>query len=341
MNFDEFAFANQQLAGMLRSGIPLEGALRQLSQTMRRGRLRSELQALEADLARGLPLPEALSQRDLPPLYLELIKVGIQSNNLPAVLTMVADHYQKMHMTWTRLKGLLVYPVIVLLVSLALSVFVAFVYGRFISEASVDFRTVLGVGFFNQPSPWMFILQLWIPVGLLGVITAGVIGALAIPGWRQWLRWRVPAFKEAGLAQLASAMALMLEQGCNAGQATALLAQLHADDPMRTEMEQWRTRLAAGHKQFTEIAAGGKIVPPLFVWLVAGSGEDWAGGFKQAAELFHARAMHRLNMMLYAVLPVSVMVLGFLIVCQVAPMARLFLSLMNLLGGNVSMEGTD
>ena len=30
MNLDEFAFVNQQLAAMLRDGIPLEGALRQL-----------------------------------------------------------------------------------------------------------------------------------------------------------------------------------------------------------------------------------------------------------------------------------------------------------------------
>ena len=56
MKLDEFAFVNQQLAGMLKSGVPLEGALRQLCETMRRGELRDELQAIEADLAQGTPL---------------------------------------------------------------------------------------------------------------------------------------------------------------------------------------------------------------------------------------------------------------------------------------------
>jgi type II secretory pathway component PulF len=37
---DEFAFFNQQLAAMLRDGIPLEGALRRLCQEMRRGAAR-------------------------------------------------------------------------------------------------------------------------------------------------------------------------------------------------------------------------------------------------------------------------------------------------------------
>ena len=51
MKWDEFAFVNQQLAGMLKTGIPLEGALRRLCETMRHGRWRTELELLQADLA--------------------------------------------------------------------------------------------------------------------------------------------------------------------------------------------------------------------------------------------------------------------------------------------------
>ena len=40
MKWDEFAFVNQQLAAMLKDGIPLEGALKQLCATMARGGLR-------------------------------------------------------------------------------------------------------------------------------------------------------------------------------------------------------------------------------------------------------------------------------------------------------------
>ena len=56
MNYDEFAFFNQQLASMLREGIPLEGALQQLAAGMRSGPLRDEIQRLEHDLEQGLPL---------------------------------------------------------------------------------------------------------------------------------------------------------------------------------------------------------------------------------------------------------------------------------------------
>ena len=43
MNYDELAFFNQQLAAMLRDGIPLEGAVKQLCAGIKTGRLRDEL----------------------------------------------------------------------------------------------------------------------------------------------------------------------------------------------------------------------------------------------------------------------------------------------------------
>src|SRR5688500_9439934 len=86
MNQDEFAFFNQQLAAMLRDGIPLEGALRRLCQEMSRGKLRSELELLEADLAKGTPLGDALAVRQLPDLYKRMMVVGVKSGSLPGAL---------------------------------------------------------------------------------------------------------------------------------------------------------------------------------------------------------------------------------------------------------------
>src|SRR5579862_6696733 len=129
MKWDEFAFVNHQLAAMLRDGIPLEGALRQLSSTMRRGGLRDEFEKLRADLEKGAPLNEALAARQLPPLYVQMIQIGVKTNDLPAILTLLADYFQRANTIWTRIKGLMVYPAIVLGASLALSIFLAFVGG--------------------------------------------------------------------------------------------------------------------------------------------------------------------------------------------------------------------
>ena len=121
MNYDELSFVNQQLAGMLKSGVPLEGALRELCATMQRGTLRDELTALEADLAKGTPLTDALARRKLPEFYVRMVQVGAKSGDLPGVLMMVADYYARMNAVWMRLKGLAVYPLIVLMLSMVIS----------------------------------------------------------------------------------------------------------------------------------------------------------------------------------------------------------------------------
>lgn len=114
MKWDEFAFLNQQLAGMLRAGIPLEGGLRELSQTMRRGKLRDELEALRKDLEVGTPVSEALGKRNLPELYVRLAQAGAAGGDLPGTLILLADYYDRMAITMARLKGLMVYPLLVL-----------------------------------------------------------------------------------------------------------------------------------------------------------------------------------------------------------------------------------
>ena len=155
MKDDEFAFFNQQLAAMLRDGIPLEGALpRDLCQEMRAGSLRTELQALEADLAKGTPMADALAPRQLPELYKRMILVGVKSGDLPGVLTMLADYFQRQNNIWTRLKGLMVYPIIVLIAAFLLAGFLSFIlatflWGNFASLANISHVPVVWAGLWN------------------------------------------------------------------------------------------------------------------------------------------------------------------------------------------------
>ena len=86
---------------MVRDGIPLETALRRLCADMRRGRLRAELESSRPISPKGRPLREAVAARQLPGLYQQMLEVGAQSNDLPAVLTLLADHYQRRHVVLT------------------------------------------------------------------------------------------------------------------------------------------------------------------------------------------------------------------------------------------------
>ena len=332
MNHEEFAFVNHQLAGMLRDGIPLEGSLRQLCSQMQRGQLRSELQLLERDLAKGVPLATALTARKLPELYVQTLQIGARTNDLPAVLTLLADHYQTANATWTRLKGLMVYPAIVLLASLALSAFVAVVCTALFSGDG----GLLGGTLADESAAGLamarMLFAMWTPTAGLLLITLAVAVALAVPAFRRFLRWWLPGFRENSLTNLASTMNLMLSSGSHLGEALDLAEHLERGTPAGAELQRWKSRLTEGNARIADIAANSKVFPPLFVWLLAQGGENLASGFKKAAEIYFARASYRMDLLLYAALPVSVLVLGTMILGQFLPLFRALTFTIDMLG---------
>lgn len=326
MNHDEFAFFNQQLATMLRDGIPLEGAIKQLCAGMKSGPLRAELQLLEADLATGTPLPLALGRRKLPEFYLRMVELGARSNDLPGVLILLADHYQRANALWTRLKGLLVYPLIVILVSLGLTLLLSLTFSRLM----VDLFQPAFLGAVEQPSA--LLIGIWIPPVLMALLAIVFVAAMSFPPLRHKLRWRLPGFREASLAQIASALALMLKQGTTLADSLALAEALEANSPAGQTLARWRHLVANGLGKPSQWPPTSKPFPPMFLWLVQRSGEDVASGFQHAAEIYQTRASYRIELALYGLLPVSILLLGQMVFWQVAPMVRSLTNMMNWLG---------
>jgi type IV pilus assembly protein PilC len=338
MKYDEFAFFNQQLAAMLRDGIPLEGALRRLCQEMRHGELRDELQTFEADLARGTPMADALAPRQLPELYKRMILVGVKSGDLPGALTMLADYFQNQNNVWTRLKSMMTYPLIVMFVAFLVSLALAFLWSRVIGPGFQDMYGGMGIQF---PAATVFALaslrSIWVFPVTLGVLFLLMVSIVFLPAMRGKFLWRLPAFKEATVSRIASSLTLLMKNGVPLPEAVGLVAQLETSPAATADLELWRKRLAAGAVKFSEVASGNRLVPPLFVWVVASAGEDLTAGFNRAAEIYHARAIYRTEVALFSVLPLASLFLGALVLSQAFLVISMFLPLivmLNSIGGN-------
>jgi len=338
MKTDEFAFFNQQLAAMLHDGIPLEGALKRLCAEMRRGKLRDELQLLEADLAKGTPMAAALAPRQLPELYKRMILIGVKGSDLPGALTMLADYFQNQNQVWTRLKSMMTYPLIVLFVAFLISLVISAAWGFVIGPAFRDVFAGLGIGL---PGATLFALEslrfIWIfPVTICLLFTTA-LSFIFVPLLRAKIIWRLPAFKEATVARIASSIHLLLKNGVSLPEAVGLTEQLETSKSAAADLRRWQTKLAAGVAKFSEVAADNRLIPPMFVWLVSGAGENLAEGFQRAAEIYHSRAIYRTEVALYSVLPMASLFLGvvvlsqaFLVLCMFLPMICM---ITNLSGG--------
>lgn len=338
MKYDEFAFFNQQLAAMLRDGIPLEGALQRLCQEMRHSPLRDELHALEGDLAKGTPIADALKPRQLPELYKRMVLVGAKGGDLPGALTMLADYFQNQNHVWTRLKSMMTYPLIVMFVAFVISLGLAVLWTCVLGPVFGDMFHGMGI---SLPGATQFALMslnsIWVFPVTLGVLFAVALGIVFLPAMRGKLLWRLPAFKEATVSRIASAMALLTRNGVPLPEAIGLVEQLETSPVASADLQNWRSKIASGAVKFSEIAARNQIVPPLFVWVVSSAGEDITAGFNRAAEIYHARAIYRTEVALFSVLPVASLFLGALVISQAFLVISMFLPLMamisNLSGG--------
>jgi type II secretory pathway component PulF len=331
MKYDEFAFFNQQLAAMLRDGIPLEGALRRLCEEMRRGKLRDELQALEADLAKGTPIADALPARQLPELYKRMILVGVKSGDLPGALTMLADYFQRQNNVWTRLKSMMTYPLIVMFVAFLISLLLAFAWSCVIGPSFKDMFAGMNM---KLPGMTLFAFStlqaIWIFPVALGMLFLIMLSLVFLPNLRGKFLWRLPAFKEAVVSRVAASVNLLLKNGVSLPEAIGLTRQLENNSAVAADLQQWESRLAAGTAKFSEVAAGNKMIPPMFVWVVSGAGENLAAGFERAAEIYHARAIYRTEVALFSVLPIASIFLGVVVVSQAILVISMFLPMFNM-----------
>ena len=339
MKTDEFAFFNQQLAAMLRDGIPLEGALKRLCQEMRAGVLREELLALEQSLSRGMPLAEALAPRQLPDLYKRLLVIGVKGNDLPGALTMLADYFQRQNQVWTRIRSMMTYPLIVLAVATLISILIAGVWVWYIGPSFKDVFAGMGV---TMPAFTLFVFEIlnsiWAFPLAIGLMTLAVVALFFVPACRDKIIWRLPAFNEAMVSRVSASIHLMLQQGTPPPEAIELAEKLETNPQVVADLQNWRQKLAGGTRKFSEVTAGSVVMPAMFGWLVSGAGENLAQGFKRAAEIYYARAVYRTEVALYTILPMASIFLGAVVISQAMLLIAMYLPLISMIS-NLSGDG--
>lgn len=330
MNAEELGFFNRQLAGMLRSGIPLEGGLRKLCETMPGSKLREELLALEQDLAKGMPLAEAVKKRELPEMYVRMLTAGAASGDLPGVLIQFADYCEQRHSLARRLRGMMTYPLIVLTTTLAIAVLLA-VFFQLLAASNQDILENLGGGAFISSGFRGYVL--WTVPVLIAVLWVFFLMITFVPLVRRRWQWYLPGLRETCLAQLAAMMQLQLRGGIPLADALKTVELLEQGSPVASELEAWRGHLAGGGGSIPEHALRNRSIPPLFRWMVRQSGDALAEGFGETAKFYAERSAYRSETFLYAALPISVLFLGGIILLQFWPIFSVLIRMMDWLGG--------
>ena len=154
---DDFLLFNQQLAALLKAGLPVLQSIQMLRQRSPNPKLRIVLADVEARIKSGSALSEAFTAQGdtFPRIYSASILAGERSGNLDDVLRRYVEYTKSIAALRRKIRSALTYPIILLAAAIGLiAVLTTFVIPRFSTiyenmNAELPMITVIVVGISN------------------------------------------------------------------------------------------------------------------------------------------------------------------------------------------------
>ena len=121
----ELATFTNQLANLLKCGMPLTVALNSMTHLETKGIPAEVSRQLKQDVMEGKGLSEAMGKQTVifSELYVNMVRAGEQSGALVDVLRRMGDHFERFSEVQAKFVSALIYPAFVCCVGIAISIF--------------------------------------------------------------------------------------------------------------------------------------------------------------------------------------------------------------------------
>lgn len=115
---DELVMVTKNLGSMIVAGLPLSRALSVIERQSRNPRLKGIFKVVIADINKGLQFHEALAKypKVFDNLFVSMVKAGEESGGLSEALSVLGTQMERSSSLKKRIKGAMIYPIIVLIV---------------------------------------------------------------------------------------------------------------------------------------------------------------------------------------------------------------------------------
>jgi general secretion pathway protein F len=319
ISIDQLLALNEEIAALVRAGVPLERGLLDAGSDIR-GRLGRITSVLGRRMSQGESLAEALDgeKQAIPPLYRAVVEAGTRAGRLTVALEGLARYVRGYSEARTAIGLALWYPLIVL--SLAYGLFIGFVsvvVPRFVTAFESLGLAVIA------PLRWLERLgesaQYWWPVGpvllvvlLLAWVRSGTAAGFHTRFWN-WLRffpWMGSLLADYEAANFSELLALLLQHQVPYPSALVLAAESSGSPRLVLGASRLAEALRLGKSAATALENGdGAAFLPMLRWTLAtgqtqGSLPD---SLHNLADIYRKRAKY-LAEKLYLFLPVLLMV---------------------------------
>jgi type II secretory pathway component PulF len=276
---NEFMLFNQQLASLIKAGIPLERGLRELASDVGSKSMRKLIDSVASDLEAGVRIDEAFEKRQkaFPPLYGRILKAGVETGRLSEMLTSLNRHLEMANQTRRIIFEATSYPAVVLVLGsiIVTAIFLTVIpqFGPILSDISgwrsLPALTKLFLSMAKNVIPFWIIVGLSIAAIIFIFTTLSTFSAGR--RFRESIFIKIPVigrvYRSSVLSRMAEAMAMMVAAGCDMPACIRLASGTTGSEKLILESE----TLAGQVEQGTNILEAGqfcRMIPRLFLYSI-------------------------------------------------------------------------
>jgi type IV pilus assembly protein PilC len=252
----EFLVFNQELATLLKAGMPLVQSLDILRSRVTNQTFKAVLDGVYEKVKAGTALSDAFGEHGdmFPPVYSASLMAGERSGNLDAVIRRYVAYEKVIGAVKRRTISALIYPAILvtmmigLIGIIVLKVVPAFseFYANFGRELPLSTRIIVAVSHFVVSNIWLIVFA-----AIAGIVAA--LGWIKRPGQRERLDrlllelpWAGTTVRKFGTAQLARTLATLLGGGIPLVNALEIGVRAMTNRYLARELDEVRHRVQEG-----------------------------------------------------------------------------------------------
>jgi type II secretory pathway component PulF len=306
ITLDELIALNDEIAALVRAGVPLDQGLQILGADLP-GKLGRYATQLSSQLARGESLTTALadSTSHVPRVYRAVVEAGMAAWRLPAALESLAGSLRRLAETRRAVALSFIYPVLLLCFAWGLFAFSVDKVAPAVANAFYAQR-VPGGAFVQRIAHLGKSAHIWGPLGPAVIVLLAIAwwiisgGARVVEGSRAaisfgWVPWMGRLQRLSRTAVFVEVLKLLVENRVPMDQAVELAAEAAGDKTLITAAAQWADGIRRGE---TSPADGIPGLPPLLRWLIAGGQRNEAllPALRQLADDYGRRAQDQAEM---------------------------------------------
>ena len=322
VTLDQLIALNDEIAALVRAGVPLEGSLAEIGRDLPGG-LGRFAAVLAQRTAEGKPLADVLADPELrlPVGYRAVVVAGIRAGRLPAALESLAGSMRRLAQTRRSVILALLYPLILVMVAWVLLA----VFTSWTAPALLAMLQSVGARGAAALTPLMWCgrgAKIWGPIGPVVFLAlawlwwhratrAAVVGSPC--AWLfGWLPWLGPTLQWSHTAVFTEVLALLVENQVPLDEAVLLGGQSSGDRRVAEAADELAAAIRSGDGKRGTVPSSdqpgtdrnsetggqspfsrkGQPLPPLMCWLILGGGKQasFLPALKHMAETYRQRA---------------------------------------------------